>query len=164
MPRVYLGLGANLGNPPAQLRAALARIAQLPGTSLAAQSSFYRSAPLGPSGQSDYCNAVAAIETTLAPERLLEQLHAIEAALGRRQPRERWSARPIDLDILLYEGVTGTSGALTIPHPELHKRNFVVVPLAEVAPELEIPGHGRVAALAAKLGWGGLSLWPEAKI
>lgn len=164
MPRAYIGLGANLGDPPAQIRAALARIALLAGTRLTLESSLYRSDPIGSPGVRDqphYCNAVCEVETTLLPERLLEQLHAIESALGRARPPERWAPRLIDLDLLLYEQLCLDSGPLKLPHPEMHRRNFVLVPLAQVAPELEIPGKGSVVELAAELGWAGLAHWPE---
>ncbi len=160
MPRAYIGLGANLGDPPSQVRAALARIAGLKGTKLRGQSSLYRSAPLGGQEQPDYCNAVCEVETDLPPEDLLEQLHAIETALGRERPPQRWASRLIDLDLLLYEGLRVDSGRLTLPHPEMHKRNFVIVPLAQVAPDLELPGHGNVVELASELGWRGLTRWP----
>ena len=160
MPRAYIGLGANLDDPPAQLRRALALIADTPGIELLKQSSLYRSAPLGPGPQPDYCNAACAIDTALAPEALLQRLHAIEAELGRERPPVRWVPRVIDLDLLHVEGVA-REGAPTLPHPEAHRRNFVLVPLAEIAPDLELPGLGRVGQLAADGGCVGLSLWRE---
>lgn len=159
MPRAYIGLGANLQDPPAQLRAALALLAQGPDVTLTAQSSLYRSAPLGPGPQPDYCNAVCAVETQLAPDPLLSRLHEIERALGRERPPQRWAPRLIDLDLLHYEGVTRRSGRLVLPHPELHQRNFVVQPLAEIAPDLVLPGLGAVRELARRLGDAGLARW-----
>lgn len=167
MARAYIGLGANLGDPPAQLRAALARIAALEGTTLTAQSGFFRSAPLGPPDgkkpQAHYCNAVCEVETALGAEQLLEQLHAIEIALGRQRPPERWAPRLIDLDLLIYDALQRSGKGLQLPHPELHKRNFVLAPLAEIAPDLVVPGQGRVADLAAAAGRAGLARWPQEK-
>jgi len=160
VPRAYIGLGANLQDPPAQLRQALALIAQEAGVQLVAQSSFYRSAPLGPGAQPDYCNAACVVDTTLDPEALLTRLHAIERALGRERPPVRWAPRRIDLDLLHYDGVQCATPRLTLPHPELHRRNFVVVPLAELAPDLALPGAGIVANLATALGREGLEVWP----
>lgn len=159
MPRAYIGLGANLDDPPAQLREALALIAREPGLRLVAQSSFYRSAPVGPGPQPDYCNAACAVETTLEPDALLTRLHAIERALGRERPPVRWAPRRIDLDLLCYGAVRMSTARIVLPHPELARRNFVVVPLAEIAPHLELPGLGRIDALERSLGREGLALW-----
>jgi 2-amino-4-hydroxy-6-hydroxymethyldihydropteridine diphosphokinase len=155
----WIGLGANLGDPPAQLREALRLIGARPGIRVVATSRFYRSAPLGPGEQPDYCNAVCAVETDLNPDRLLTHLHEVERAMGRQRPPQRWAPRLIDLDLLHYERVRMKTSRITLPHPELHKRNFVVVPLAEIAPELELPELGRVDELAEKLGREGLELW-----
>ena len=159
MARAYLGLGANLDDPPAQLRRALELIGAGPEVRLIAQSSFYRSAPLGPGEQPDYCNAACAVDTTLSPDDLLSRLHAIERQMGRERPPVRWAPRRIDLDLLHYERVELKTPRLVLPHPELHRRNFVAVPLAEIAPDLELPGVGPVAALAQRLGREGLSIW-----
>lgn len=162
MARAYIGLGANLGDPPRQVRDALSRMAQVPGLELVACSSLYRSEALGPGPQADYCNAACAVETVLAPERLLHALHAVEREMGRERPPQRWAPRLIDLDLLHYEGVQVRGESLSLPHPELARRNFVLVPLAEIAPALEIPGLGRAEALAAAAGRDGLALWPAA--
>lgn len=159
MPRAYIGLGANLNDPPAQLRRALALLAASPDLSLCGQSSFYRSAPLGPGPQPDYCNAVCCVDTALSPDALLSRLHEVERDMGRERPPQRWAPRLIDLDLLHYEGVALRSGRLVLPHPELHKRNFVAVPLAELAPQLELPGLGAVGTIAQRLGGEGLSRW-----
>jgi len=164
VPRAYIGLGANLDDPAAQLRRALALIAAGPDVALVAQSSFYRSAPLGPGVQPDYCNAVCAVDTALSPDALLTRLHRIERDLGRERPPVRWAPRRIDLDLLHYEGVTMKAARIVLPHPELQRRNFVVVPLAEIAPELELAGIGRIDALARQLGKAGLSPWQEPAI
>ncbi|MBL6748955.1 MAG: 2-amino-4-hydroxy-6-hydroxymethyldihydropteridine diphosphokinase [Nevskia sp.] len=156
--RAYIGLGANLGDPPAQLRAALGALGALPGTAVAAVSRFWRSRPLSlPGGepaqtdQPDYCNAVCALDTLMPPLALLEALQAIETAAGRTRGGPRWGPRLLDLDLLHVEGVQIDSPRLTLPHPELQRRGFVLLPLLEIAPALEIPGLGRVAALAAAL-------------
>lgn len=159
MRRAYIGLGANLQDPPAQLRAALDRIVAIPDTRLVAHSTFYRSAPLGPGPQADYCNAVCAVDTGLAPEALLTRLHDVERQMGRERPPQRWAPRLIDLDLLHVEGVVQATGRLVLPHPALHQRNFVAVPLAEIAPALELPGLGPVRELAQRLGQSGLSVW-----
>lgn len=155
----YIGLGANLEDPPAQLREALRLIGARPGIRVVATSRFYRSAPLGPGEQPDYCNAVCAVDTDLNPDHLLTHLHGVERAMGRQRPPQRWAPRLIDLDLLHYERVRMKTSRITLPHPELHKRNFVVVPLAEVSPTLEIPGLGRMDELAGKLGREGLEIW-----
>ena len=161
MRRAWIGLGANLDDPPAQLREALRRIAAAPGLKLRAQSSLYRSAPLGPAGQPDYCNAACMVETDLPAEALLGALHDIERAMGRARPPVRWAPRLIDLDLLHYEGERREAGELCLPHPEAHKRNFVMAPLAEIAPDLELPGAGIVAELARALGHAGLAKWDK---
>lgn len=157
--RAYIGIGANLKDPPAQVRDALARIAAHPQLKLVAQSPLYRSAPLGPGGQADYCNAVCAVETPLPPDELLTALHDVERQMGRERPPQRWAPRLIDLDLLHYAGIALKTARLTLPHPEMHKRNFVLAPLAQIAPELELPGLGQVKALAQELGKEGLRLW-----
>lgn len=144
----YIGLGANLHDPAAQLRSALAELAQLPDTRVTARSRFYLSKPLGPKDQPDYLNAVAALETRLEPPELMRHLLAIEAQHGRqRSPDGRWGARSLDLDLLIYGALALQTRELTLPHPELHKRSFVLYPLAELAPDLVIPGHGPVRVL-----------------
>jgi 2-amino-4-hydroxy-6-hydroxymethyldihydropteridine diphosphokinase len=159
LSRAYLGLGANLGQPVRQIEAAFAAIAALPGTRLVVRSALYRSDPVGPPGQPDYCNAACAIETALAPMDLLAALQAIEDAGGRVRDGVRWAARHLDIDILHIEGVASRDLKLTLPHPQLARRNWVLVPLAEIAPLLEIPGVGAIAALAAAIGNAGLRRW-----
>ncbi|PKM43427.1 MAG: 2-amino-4-hydroxy-6-hydroxymethyldihydropteridine diphosphokinase [Gammaproteobacteria bacterium HGW-Gammaproteobacteria-1] len=138
MVRAYIGLGSNLDDPAQQLRRALEALAQLPQTRLAGCSRFYRSAPLGPQDQPDYINAVAALDTALEAEALLDALQAIEAAQGRVRLR-RWGPRTLDLDLLLYGRETLTTPRLTVPHPGLAERNFVLYPLADLAPEMVLP-------------------------
>ncbi len=151
MVRAFVGLGANLGDPPAQLRRALQLLSRQAGVELKRQSSFYRSAPLGAPGQAHYCNAVAAIETTLSAQDLLKTLLGIERLMGRERSGQRWQSRLIDLDLLLYGDEKIDVPGLQVPHPEMHKRNFVLVPLAEIAPE--IAGES-----AEKIGRDGLQL------
>ncbi|MCX7062805.1 MAG: 2-amino-4-hydroxy-6-hydroxymethyldihydropteridine diphosphokinase [Gammaproteobacteria bacterium] len=162
MRRAWLGLGANLGDPVAQVERALLQIAALPQTRLIARSSLYRSDPVGPPGQPDYCNAVCEIETAFAPEALLDAVLAIEVDNGRTRDGIRWTARRLDIDLLHVDGVACDTPRLNLPHPQLHRRNWVLVPLAEITPALTIPGLGAIATLAAQLGMGGLSRWPLA--
>ena len=162
MTSAYVGLGANLGDPAAQLRTALDAIDRLPGTRVVATSGFYRSPPMGPAGQPDYCNAACHVDTTLAPRALLEALIEIERAVGRVRGGERWGPRRLDLDLLHVEGVEMNEPGLHLPHPGIGKRNFVLVPLAEVAPALEIPGLGRVADRAREAGASDLGPWEAA--
>lgn len=129
----YIGLGANLGDAPAALRAAVQALAALPGTQVLQCSALYRSAPVDATGP-DYHNAVAAVRTTLAPHDLLAALQAIEAAAGRERPY-RNAPRTLDLDILLFGDLALDTPTLTVPHPRLRERAFVLRPLAEIAPE-----------------------------
>jgi 2-amino-4-hydroxy-6-hydroxymethyldihydropteridine diphosphokinase len=148
MHTAYIALGANLGDPPRQLRAGLAALARLPDTQLAAQSSFYCSAPVGYADQPDFVNAVAAIHTALTPRALLDALLAIERAEGRL--REFVNApRTLDLDIVLYGERVIDEPGLTVPHPRMLERAFVIVPLAQIAPDAAVPGRGRVRDLLA---------------
>jgi len=140
----YVGLGANLGDARAALDSAFEALAALPGTELLRRSSLWRSAPID-SGGPDYLNAVAELRTTLAPLELLHRLQAIELAHGRERPY-RNAPRTLDLDLLLYDDQCVDLPRLTLPHPRLHLRAFVLQPLAEIAPDLEIPGRGTVAA------------------
>ena len=145
MSIAYIALGANLDDPLGQLRAALDAVAALPDSRMLRTSSFYRTAPVGAPGQPDYLNAVAALETGLAPDDLLAALLEIEHDFGRRR-EYRNAPRTLDLDLLLYDDAVIDRPHLQIPHPRLHLRAFVLVPLAEIAPELRLPGRGSVAA------------------
>jgi len=145
MNTAYVALGANLGNPTAAVLAALAALANLPESRVARCSSLYRTAPVGILSQPDFVNAVAVLETTLAPEALLDALLDIEARFGRVR-RERNGPRTLDLDLLLYDDIELDLPRLTLPHPRLHLRAFVLMPLAEVAPDLAIPRRGSLAA------------------
>jgi 2-amino-4-hydroxy-6-hydroxymethyldihydropteridine diphosphokinase len=141
-----------------QLRTALEELAALPMTRLVAYSRMYASAPMGPPDQPDYVNAVAGLLTQHAPNDLLGALQAIESRHGRDRSGPRWGPRTLDLDLLAYGQSELHTPALELPHPGLHERAFVLVPLAEVAPSLRIPGHGLVAALAARCDPAGLAV------
>jgi 2-amino-4-hydroxy-6-hydroxymethyldihydropteridine diphosphokinase len=144
--RAHIGLGANLGDPAAQVGAAIEAIGHLPLTRPVAHSRLYASPAWGPVAQPDYVNAVAAIDTGLSAAALLQALLAIEQAAGRER-RERWGPRRLDLDLLLYGDRVIHDDGLTVPHPRLHERAFVLLPLAEIAPGLRLPGLGAVEAL-----------------
>lgn len=147
--RAYIGVGSNLADPAVQVRAALASLAQLPESCLVAHSALYRNPPLGPADQPDYVNAVAALDTWLEPLALLDALQAIEAGQGRVRGAERWGPRIIDLDLLLYGETRIDHPRLQVPHPGLVTRAFVLIPLQELAPALELPGLGTIGALVA---------------
>ncbi len=148
MTVAFVGLGANLAAPRRQLRAALDELARLPRTRVTAHSALYRSAPLGHLEQPDFINAVARLETGLEPEALWAALQGIERAHGRER-RFRDAPRTLDLDLLLYDDARIDSPALTVPHPRMHERAFVLLPLTEIEPELQIPGRGSARALLA---------------
>jgi len=141
--RVFIGIGSNLGNRRAQYQRALARIAALPKTRIVKTSSLYESEPLG-EAKNWYVNGVIEIETAFSPPQLLHRLQEIELAMGRKRTVEtkRWSSRKIDLDILLFDNQTVDSRTLKVPHPELHNRRFVLLPLCELAPHLTHPRLG----------------------
>ena len=143
--RIFVGLGANLGDALGTVRAALAAIGRLPQTTLIAASSFYRSAPLDADGP-DYVNAVAQLRSELAPPALLAQLQGIEQRFGRERPY-RHAPRTLDLDLLCYGERASATATLTLPHPRMHLRAFVLAPLAELAPAWRL-ADGRTAAQA----------------
>lgn len=146
----YIGLGSNLREPRNQVLAALDEIAALPGCHLVARSSLYATTPVGPVPQPDFINAAAALATRLTPMELLAALQAVERAHDRQREGTRWGPRTLDLDLLLHGSHRMRGPGLELPHPEMHRRAFVLVPLAEIAPEwLEIPGRGRLADLLA---------------
>ena len=151
----YVALGANLGDPMAQVEAARAALAALDGTQLVASSHWYRTRAIGPGEQPDYINGVVKLQTRLAPLALLHAMQAIEQKHGR-QREVRWGARTLDLDLLLYQDVAMETTELTLPHPHLQERNFVVYPLADVAPDLILPSGVEVNLLRDKLGREGL--------
>jgi 2-amino-4-hydroxy-6-hydroxymethyldihydropteridine diphosphokinase len=130
---------------------AIKRLARLPRTAVLQRSSLYRTAPWGLAGQADFVNAVAKLDTILGPHELLEALLAIESELGRLREGERWGPRCIDLDLLTYENVILESERLVLPHPRMHLRAFVLVPLLALEPEFRIPGRGDAAECLAGL-------------
>lgn len=148
--RSYIGVGSNLENPMSQVRAALTALRRLPDSTWLACSSLYRTAPVGITDQPEFVNAVAAIETRLAPTTLLQELFAIERGAGRRRGPVQGGPRTLDLDLLLYGDLEMASTDMTIPHPRMHERAFVLVPLFEIAPALWIPGREAVSTLLGK--------------
>jgi len=152
----YVGLGSNLEDPLSQIRQALVQLDSIPGTRVVARSSFYRTAPVGLLEQPDFINAVASVQTTLKPQALLAALLAVENRQGRRRTI-RNAPRTLDLDLLLYGEKIFDMEGLTLPHPRLHERAFVLAPLAEIAPGTIIPGRGRVEDLLARVDCNGVS-------
>ena len=142
--KAYIGLGANLGDPQRTLRSALRGLDDVPGTRCLRSSRFYLNPPLGPQNQNYYTNAVAELETGLDPMQLLAWLQDLERRHGRVRGR-RWGPRTLDLDLLLAGGLKRRTVRLTLPHPRLHQRAFVLYPLAELAPQLAIPGRGALS-------------------
>jgi 2-amino-4-hydroxy-6-hydroxymethyldihydropteridine diphosphokinase len=144
-----VGLGANLGDPRGQVEAAFRRLAGWPGVRDARLSSLYRTAPVDAAGP-DYVNAVAVLDTILSPPALLQALQTIETLHGRERPYPN-APRVLDLDLLLHGDTVLQTPTLTVPHPRLHERAFVLAPLAELAPQLQVPGRGSVAALRDRI-------------
>jgi 2-amino-4-hydroxy-6-hydroxymethyldihydropteridine diphosphokinase len=147
----YVGLGSNLEDPEAQVRRALAALAQLPESRLIASSPLYSTTPLGAVAQPPFVNAVAGLLTRRSPEDLLADLRALERRLGRELPREHWGPRRIDLDLLVVGREMRATATLTLPHPGIAERDFVLYPLADIAPHLEVPGCGQVAQLRERV-------------
>lgn len=160
MSEAYIALGSNLGDARGQVLGAFDNLDALPGTRLLARSPLYLTPPWGVLEQSPFVNAVARIATTLAPHDLLDALLAIERAAGRVRDGERWGPRTLDLDILHMDGVVLGDERVTLPHPRIHERAFVLVPLSDLAPDLLLPGQGRVADLLAMLDTAGLERLP----
>ena len=157
----YIGLGSNLDDPRAQVLRAAAALTELRRSRFVRLSPLYASRPLGGMAQPDYINAVAAMNTQLSPEELLDELQGIESRMGRPAIRERWGPRIIDLDLLLVGQHRCTTPRLTLPHPGIVQRSFVLYPLAELAPELVLPGLGRVSELRDRASTAGLQRLPE---
>lgn len=155
----YVGLGANLGDPAQALRDAIALLSRLPQTTLSRTSSFYRSAPVDAGGD-DFVNAVVRVDTGLAPHALLQGLQDIEQQFGRERPF-RNAPRTLDLDLLLYGDLTIADDLLQVPHPRMGGRAFVLLPLLEIAPDIEIPGMGDARALLAGVGDQAISRLPR---
>lgn len=151
MHTAFVGLGSNLDDPEARVRRAIAALAELPQSRLAAASSLYRSAPVGHADQPDFINAVAQLSTALAPQALLAALLSIEKRSGRERSF-RDAPRTLDLDLLLYDARCVAEPGLAVPHPRMHQRAFVLVPLLEIAPACVIPGVGSAADWLARCG------------
>lgn len=140
----YVGLGSNLDNPAQQLEAAFELLDEIPRSRLVARSSLYRSAPFGGVEQPDFINAVAALLTMLTARELLQKLQGIERKRGRERGGVRWGPRVLDLDLLVFSNARMDEPGLEVPHPGIAERNFVLLPLCELAPDLVVPGLGRV--------------------
>lgn len=152
MPELaYIGLGSNLDDPPAHVSTAITEIGALPGVEIVAQSSLYSSPPMGPQDQPHYINAVLAVRTRLGSAALLEALQMLERAHGRSRDGVRWGPRTLDLDILLYGNEHAEGPRLHLPHPGLKERDFVVLPLHEIAPALVLPDGESLARVATRL-------------
>jgi 2-amino-4-hydroxy-6-hydroxymethyldihydropteridine diphosphokinase len=153
----YVGVGSNLEKPQVQVVRAIERLRMLPRSHSLAASRLYRSAPFGPVAQPDFVNAAVGFLTQLEPEALLIELRSIETRMGRKR-RERWGPRVIDLDLLVYARERRSDGPLTLPHPGIVERNFVLYPLSEIAPDLEVPGLGHVIELKERATSAGIEL------
>lgn len=157
--RAYVGLGGNIGDVETTLAEAMWSIDSLPQTSIRAQSRFYRTPPWGRTDQASFINAVVELQTRLAPRVLLNFLLDVETRFGRqRSEGEKWGPRELDLDLLTYGEELIDEPGMHLPHPRLHERAFVLVPLAEIASTMEIPGLGRVADLLAGIGTDGIEV------
>ncbi|MFC4762818.1 2-amino-4-hydroxy-6-hydroxymethyldihydropteridine diphosphokinase [Dyella koreensis] len=151
MTTAYIALGSNLGDSRRYLQDAIEALARLPETQVLASSRFYRTPPWGVLEQPPFINAVVQIDTAMKADALLQSLLAIERAAGRVRDGDRWGPRTLDLDLLHMEGVQLSNAQLTLPHPRIAERAFVLLPLHDLAPDLAIPGQGRVAELLAAL-------------
>ncbi|ASM53001.1 MULTISPECIES: 2-amino-4-hydroxy-6-hydroxymethyldihydropteridine diphosphokinase [Pseudoalteromonas] len=158
---VYLGLGANLNSPKKQLDNAIAALKKLPDCEFISVSHYYASKPMGPQDQPDYINAVACINTTLSPEKLLDLTQAIELEHGRVRKAERWGPRTLDIDMLLFDAQTINTERLIVPHYGLTEREFVVYPLLELAPKLILPSGIALHTIANTLPLNNLQQLPQ---
>lgn len=161
MERVWLAVGSNLSEPLQQVSAALEALASLPHTHLVACSSYYRSRPLGPQDQPDFLNAVVALDTALAPETLLNHTQSIELRQGRTRKAHRFGPRTLDLDILFFGDRIIATNRLTVPHYDMRNREFMLYPLAELAPERRFPDGGTLAERLRQVPRNGLVYWDE---
>jgi 2-amino-4-hydroxy-6-hydroxymethyldihydropteridine diphosphokinase len=148
MSRAFIALGSNLEGPEKQVRSGLKALESLPETRVTKASSLYRTAPVGYDNQPDFINAVAEVETSLEPIALLNGILRIEDMHGRERPFPN-APRVLDMDLLLYDDIVMQTEKLTLPHPRMHQRGFVMLPMTEIAPDVTIPGHGKVSVLAA---------------
>ena len=152
----YVALGSNLAGPRRQVEQAFAALAALPDTQLISRSSLWRSAPMGPQDQPPFVNAAAGLLTQESAQELLAALKGIERQLGRTEPAVRWGPRVIDLDLVVFADLRMEEPGLTLPHPGLHQRNFVLYPLSEIAAELWVPGLDRVRRLRERVSAEGI--------
>jgi 2-amino-4-hydroxy-6-hydroxymethyldihydropteridine diphosphokinase len=152
----YVAIGSNLDHPRDRVAEAFTHLASLPETRLEARSRLYRTHPMGPQDQPEYVNAAAGLMTQKSPHEMLDALLEIERRMGRIR-EERWGPRVIDLDLVWMVGNAVDDARLTLPHPGVSMRNFVLYPLCDIAPTLDIPGHGRVLDLKVRLGGDGIS-------
>ncbi|OEF24623.1 2-amino-4-hydroxy-6-hydroxymethyldihydropteridine diphosphokinase [Vibrio rumoiensis] len=159
MITVYLAIGSNLSNPVEQAQQAIQALRQHPHIDLLACSSLYSSTPMGPQDQPDYINAVAKVQTQLSPLALLDCTQAIEQNQGRERKEERWGPRSLDLDILLYGNEIIDNERLTVPHYGMKVREFVLYPLHEIAPQLQLPDGTELATLLHHVDRNGLTIW-----
>jgi len=148
--RAYIGIGSNLHDPVKQVLEAVEELEMIPDTILVQRSSLYSGNPMGPVDQPDYVNAVVSLDTLLSPEDLHQALIGIEDMQGRDRGAEKWGPRIIDLDLLMYGSNTISTATLTVPHPGMHERDFVMIPLEEIAVNLKIPGKGFIYSLINK--------------
>ncbi|MRS15172.1 2-amino-4-hydroxy-6-hydroxymethyldihydropteridine diphosphokinase [Enterobacteriaceae bacterium RIT691] len=151
MTRVFIAVGSNLASPLDQVNAAIAALGEIPQSRIVAVSSFYRTPPLGPQDQPDYLNAAVELDTSLAPEALLDNTQRIELQQGRVRKEERWGPRTLDLDIMLFGDETLHTERLTVPHYDMHNRGFMLWPLAEIAPDLHFPNGTSLSSLLQAL-------------
>jgi 2-amino-4-hydroxy-6-hydroxymethyldihydropteridine diphosphokinase len=143
----YIGIGSNLDDPVSQVKEAIEELEAIPDSVLSARSSLYSSKPMGPADQPDYVNAVVALDTLLSSEDLMQTLVKIEDRQGRDRGGDKWGPRIIDLDLLMYGKKKINTDQLTVPHPGMHERDFVIIPLHEIAGNVNIPGHGYLTTL-----------------
>ncbi|MCG7498555.1 2-amino-4-hydroxy-6-hydroxymethyldihydropteridine diphosphokinase [Vibrio sp. Of7-15] len=159
MITAYIAIGSNQGDPVAQAKCAINALQQLPNTQVTAVSSLYSSTPMGPQDQPDYINAVVEIKTQLEPLSLLDLTQEIELNQGRVRKDERWGPRTLDLDLILFGNTVLDSERLTIPHYGMKVREFVLYPLAEIAPSLTLPDGTELASLLQQVDKNGLTIW-----
>lgn len=163
MIRVYIALGSNLAQPLQQVNTALEALEHIPRTRLIVCSPLYRTKPLGPQNQPDYLNAVVALDTQLPPEQLLDHTQAIERNQGRVRKDERWGPRTLDLDMMLYGDRVIDTDRLTVPHYGLKQREFMLYPLADIAPDLVFPDGETLAECLQRVPKNGMTLWHQPK-
>jgi 2-amino-4-hydroxy-6-hydroxymethyldihydropteridine diphosphokinase len=159
MTVAYIAIGSNLASPLEQVNAAIQALGEIPQSRIVALSSFYRTPPLGPQDQPDYLNAAVALETSLAPEALLDHTQRIELQQGRVRKAERWGPRTLDLDIMLFGNAVINTERLTVPHYDMKNRGFMLWPLFEIAPELVFPDGGSLKTLLNDNNFPQLALW-----